>query len=175
MKRFFYIMPFLVLALFLGAAGIVLYRGDDPSIITSPVNEVPAPYLEGVRGPAVVNFFASWCPPCRQEHPYIVQLSKDLPTYGVAYMDHKENTKSYLAAREDPYQKVFHDEEGQMGVDWGLVGIPVTVVLDADNMIRYRHERPINPQIIKTQIEPVITQIKAEQAKTSHTPKGGAK
>lgn len=154
MNKLFYILPVILLALLLGAAAVVLMRGDDPSIVKTETGK-PAPEMD-IQGPAAVNFFASWCVPCEAEHASITALAEDIPVYGINYMDTEEKAAAFLQRLGDSYEEVFYDTEGRMGVEWGLIGVPTTYIIDADNTIIYRHDSPVTPALIDNEILPLL-------------------
>lgn len=154
MKKMLYVIPAVLFALLVGAAAVVLMRGDDPSVIKTATGK-QAPDI-GIQGPAAVNFFASWCVPCEAEHVFITALAEELPVYGINYMDTRERADAFLERLGDPYAEVFYDSEGRMGVDWGLIGVPTTYIIDADNNIVYRHDSPLTALHIENEIKPLL-------------------
>jgi cytochrome c biogenesis protein CcmG/thiol:disulfide interchange protein DsbE len=155
MKKYaLYILPALFAALLIAAAGTVLLRGDDPSVIKTATH-IKAPNSD-IQGPAVVNFFASWCVPCEAEHPAVTELAKHTAVYGINYMDSTEKAAAFLARLGNPYKDIKYDTEGQMGVEWGLIGVPTSFVIDENNMIIYRHDAPLTPAIINNDILPLL-------------------
>ncbi len=92
------------------------------------------------RSPYMVNFFASWCKPCRMEMPELMQLSRSgTIIIGVAYMDKPENTSTMLAEAGNPYRHVLHDQNGFMGSTWGIQGVPQTFMIDDNGSINSVH------------------------------------
>lgn len=154
--KILYILPVIVAALLMAAAANVLIRGEDPSVIKTATH-IPSPDTD-IKGPAIINFFASWCVPCAAEHPVIKKIAAqtDIPVYGVNYMDNKDKAAAFFSRLGNPYDKVIYDEEGQMSVDWGLVGVPTTFIIDKDNMIIFRKDAPFDPEDITTEILPVL-------------------
>lgn len=157
MKRALYILPVVIVALLLGAAAVVLLRGTDPSTIKTETGK-PAPET-GIQGPAAINFFASWCVPCEAEHETITALSAELPVYGINYMDGVDQAAAFLRRLGNPYEKVFYDDEGRMGVEWGLIGVPTTYIIDENNNIIYRHDSPLTPAHIEDDIKPLLEEM----------------
>ncbi len=99
----------------------------------------------------LVNFFATWCKPCRDEHPYIQKLSniKNIRLIGINYKDNKKKTKEWLNKFGNPYSKIAVDKNGRIAIDWGVYGIPETFIIDKNGIIKYRHVGPINKKIYK--------------------------
>lgn len=110
------------------------------------------------EGPALVNFFASWCPPCHAEHPALMELSRSgaARVYGVAYKDAVPDTRNFLEKLGDPFLKVAVDARGRTGIDWGVSGPPESFVLNADGVVVYRHVGPINPGDLERRILPAL-------------------
>jgi cytochrome c biogenesis protein CcmG, thiol:disulfide interchange protein DsbE len=97
----------------------------------------------------IVNFFATWCKPCREEHKYIKKLSSEegLRIIGINYKDNPKKTTSWLKDLGNPYSDVPLDKNGRIAIDWGVYGIPETFIIDSDGIIRYRHVGPITAKI----------------------------
>lgn len=153
-------------------AGIFLLRIDQsiesggnisklPSaLIGKPAPTVALPPLEGLALPGIdpaqfkggvtlVNVFASWCGPCRDEHPELLELAKrkDIRLVGLNYKDRDENARRFLGSLGNPYQAVGVDSSGRAGVEWGVYGVPETFVIAPDGTIAYKHVGPITPEI----------------------------
>lgn len=113
---------------------------------------------------AVINVWATWCSPCAQEHPFLVQLSKNqlIPIYGLNYHDEKSQAIDWLKQRGNPYRAVIFDGKGQTAVDWGIVGVPETFVVDTKSVIRYRHQGILTEEIWENKILPVIETLENE-------------
>ncbi len=167
---------FAILSLFL------LFRlyGSDPSIIPSalinkPVPEFEMPPLEGVMADdaplpglsasdlkqgkvSLVNVWASWCGPCRLEHPFITRLSQDdrINLFGVNYKDQAGNARQFLGELGNPYAAIGVDFKGRASIDWGVYGIPETFIVTGDGRIAYKHVGPINEKILAEIIYPEI-------------------
>ncbi|MBZ0218406.1 MAG: DsbE family thiol:disulfide interchange protein [Fimbriimonadaceae bacterium] len=170
------VFVFAVLTLFL------LFRmyGNDPSVIPSaligkPVPAFEMPPLEGVTANgnqvpglsaadlgqgkvSVVNIWASWCGPCRQEHPFLTRLAEDkrINFFGINYKDQSDNARQFLAELGNPYQRIGVDFKGRMSIDWGVYGIPETFIVTGDGRISYKHVGPIDDTILRDLILPKI-------------------
>ena len=97
----------------------------------------------------LVNFFATWCKPCREEHNYITQFSKEkgIRIVGINYKDDPKKTISWLKDLGNPYSDVLLDKNGRIAIDWGVYGIPETFVVNSKGIIKYRHIGPITKEI----------------------------
>ncbi|MFC6447610.1 DsbE family thiol:disulfide interchange protein [Shinella zoogloeoides] len=181
-KRTRLILAALPLAIFLGLALIFwtqLNSGRDISEIPSALIGTKAPFrdLEPLAGatrdgapvPALtaqavkgkltlVNFWASWCVPCRQEHPVILALSKDprLTVVGVNYKDGSENALRFLGELGNPFFAIGLDPVGKMAIDWGVYGIPESYLVGPDGTILYKRVGPFDDKSLKDGLYPAI-------------------
>jgi len=110
----------------------------------------------------VLNVFASWCVACRAEHGLLNDLaSKQLVTLvGLNYKDDPSDARSWLRELGNPYDVVAVDSQGQVGLDWGVYGVPETFVIDADGTIRFKHIGPVDARVIEEQILPLVRKLK---------------
>lgn len=99
----------------------------------------------------LVNFFATWCKPCRDEHIYIKRFAKEkgIRIIGINYKDNPKKTKEWLKKLGNPYSDIPLDKNGRIAIDWGVYGIPETFVVGADKLIKYRHVGPITKKLYK--------------------------
>ena len=99
----------------------------------------------------IVNFFATWCKPCRDEHSFIQKFldEKDLKIIGINYKDDSKKTKQWLKKLGNPYSTIAVDKFGKIAIDWGVYGIPETFIVNSNGIIKYRHVGPINKKIYK--------------------------
>jgi cytochrome c biogenesis protein CcmG/thiol:disulfide interchange protein DsbE len=110
----------------------------------------------------LVNFWASWCAPCRVEHPNLEALADEgLTIYGVNYKDKPDNAMGFLDELGNPYAAMGADDSGRMGLNWGLYGVPETYVIDGAGNIVLRHAGPITQRVIDTSIRPAIEKARA--------------
>jgi len=101
--------------------------------------------------PAIVNFFATWCKPCRDEHIYIKKFSdgKKIKVIGINYKDNSEKAIQWLEKFGNPYSNVAIDKNGKIAIDWGVYGIPETFLINSNGTIQYRHVGPITEPVYK--------------------------
>jgi cytochrome c biogenesis protein CcmG/thiol:disulfide interchange protein DsbE len=106
----------------------------------------------------VVNFFASWCVPCRIEHPILMRLAQDehLPLYGIAYKDREDASKQILVQLGDPYRRIGVDADGRTGINFGVYGVPETYVIDKLGHIRKRFVGPLSPEAADRELLPLV-------------------
>ncbi len=157
------ILPLAVfLALIFTLAGLLL-RPESVQMISKPM---PPLALEGLRaedihGPALVNFFASWCTPCRAEHEMLKTLAEknNIRIYGIAYKDKRADTEKYLRDLGNPYEKTGHDDNGKAFIDWGLSGVPETFVIDREGNIRLHHAGVLLEEHIDGIILPTLNEL----------------
>jgi cytochrome c biogenesis protein CcmG/thiol:disulfide interchange protein DsbE len=180
-RRLFVLLPLLV---FLGLAGLFLSQllsGRDAAEIPSALIGLPAPRtslppLEGTNLPGLgsknfigkvtlVNVFASWCAPCREEHPVLLGLSQD-KRFGMAALNYKDqpaNARRFLGDLGNPFQAIGVDPAGRTAIDWGVYGVPETFVIGKDGKIAYKHVGPLTPDSARDQLLPQIEKALAAQ------------
>ena len=120
---------------------------------------VPALTTQTARGKlTLVNFWASWCVPCRQEHPVILQLAKDprITVVGVNYKDGAENALRFLGELGNPFSAIGLDPAGRMAIDWGVYGIPESYLVGPDGTILYKRVGPFDDKSLKEGLYPAI-------------------
>lgn len=123
-----------------------------------PVPGIDVSLLAG-PGVKVVNIWASWCGPCRVEHPYLMELAKrsEIKMVGINYKDKPSNARQFLGSHGNPYSFVGVDDNGRAAVNWGVYGVPETFVVDGKGVIRYKHVGPISAEALEQKIIPAIT------------------
>lgn len=148
-----------------------------PSEIPSPLLDKPAPTFslqqlhtpDQTIAPAdmkgqvwLFNVWASWCVSCRQEHPLLLQLAKsgEVPIYGLNYKDQRQDAVRWLQQLGNPYVASAYDVNGQVGIDYGVYGVPETYVIDRDGVIRHKHIGPISPEALQNEILPIVRKLK---------------
>ena len=99
----------------------------------------------------LVNFFATWCKPCRDEHNYVKRLSNQegIEVIGINYKDNKQKAIGWLKELGNPYTNIAVDKNGRIAIDWGVYGIPETFVVNSKGIIKYRHVGPITKKVYK--------------------------
>jgi cytochrome c biogenesis protein CcmG/thiol:disulfide interchange protein DsbE len=136
------------------------WRDLDP-LTGATKNGAPVPALttETAKGKlTLVNFWASWCVPCRQEHPVILQLSKDprITVVGVNYKDGAENALRFLGELGNPFSAIGLDPAGRMAIDWGVYGIPESYLVSPDGTILYKRVGPFDDKSLTEGLYPAI-------------------
>ena len=108
----------------------------------------------------LVNFFASWCAPCREEHPYLPELRQaGIPLVGIDYEDRPEDAKAWLLELGNPYKKIAVDPHGRAGIDFGSSGGPESFIVDRAGHIRYRQWGPFDQPTIDKTIMPLLDEL----------------
>ena len=175
-RNFTMLLP---VSIFLGIA-ILLAIGltMDPREVPSPLIDKPVPMfsLAPVQGRqlglasndlkgevSLVNVFASWCVACRQEHPLLLEVSRQniVPIHGLNYKDEADDAAGWLDALGDPYTRTGADLNGRVGIDWGVYGVPETFVIDKNGNIAYKHIGPISQQDWETKIHPLVVELQS--------------
>lgn len=180
--RFKYAVPLLVFLAVAGALflGLFLKPAEVPSaLVGKPVPEFTLPGLrEGEPGfssadlkkgqVTIVNVFASWCVPCRVEHPQLMELQKTgVSIYAIAYKDRADAVENFLGTLGNPFTALGNDNLGRASIEWGVYGVPETYVVSGDGQILLKHVGPIMEDDIRKKFMPVIEQAGIDQAKSS--------
>lgn len=111
---------------------------------------------ETIEGPYLLNFWASWCAPCRIEHPLLAELaSSGIPVHGITYADRPENARAFLAELGNPFTSLAADHERRAALELGITGAPETFIIDGEGVIRARWRGAITPEIWERRLEPV--------------------
>lgn len=113
---------------------------------------------------AVVNFFASWCLPCRQEHPVLIKLRQAAlaPVYGIDFRDEPADAIRWLAELGNPFDRIGVDHDGAVGMRWGLIGLPNTYIVDAEGRLHSRHVGPLTEEALEQKILPILRSLGAK-------------
>ena len=182
-------LAFVPLIAFGGLAALFLSQllsGHDPQSLPSALIGQPAPAtalppLEGLRTaegqpvpgldvvpagdrtPRLVNVFASWCGPCRDEHPLLVALARDplilatgLRIEGLNYKDQPGNALAFLESLGNPFSRVGVDERGQAAIDWGVYGVPETFLVGANGRILWKQTGPLTSEAVRSGLLPAL-------------------
>ena len=176
MRRVLFLLPALAVAAL--AIGFGLSLGRDPAVLPSALLDRPLPALhlpavEGLDTPGLtvatlpnevtlVNVFASWCGPCRIEHPVLARLATvhGVPLVGINYKDTPAAAVAWLGELGNPYARIGADPDGRAGLELGITGVPETFVVDRDGRIRYRHPGPILPEHVEQTIMPLVRELR---------------
>jgi cytochrome c biogenesis protein CcmG/thiol:disulfide interchange protein DsbE len=160
--------------LFAGLAGVFIWGmgREDPKQLPTAFAGKPAPAVElsalgsepvftdaDLRDGKVklVNFWASWCAPCRVEHPNLQALSEEgIPVYGVNYKDQPDKALGFLAELGNPYTAIGADPAGRMALDWGVYGVPETFVIDGEGTVLFRFAGPVTERVIDSNLRPLL-------------------
>lgn len=107
---------------------------------------------------SLLNVWATWCVPCRDEHPVLVGIARRGETviYGLNYKDDRDKATAWLQALGDPYETSGFDPTGRAGIDLGVYGVPETFVIDAEGTIVYKHIGPVDDKIWREQLFPIV-------------------
>jgi cytochrome c biogenesis protein CcmG/thiol:disulfide interchange protein DsbE len=176
MKRLWFLIP--LAAFFALAAILAVGLKRDPREVPSPLIDKPAPRfalarlddaartvrLEDLRGkPFILNVWASWCVACREEHPLLMEFAKKkaVPLYGLNYKDVRTDGVAWLARFGNPYDASLFDEDGRVGLDFGVYGVPETFVVDGNGVIRLKHIGPLTADVLANKIEPLLKKLDA--------------
>ena len=171
------VLPLVVLVGLIAVFALNMNR--NPNLVQSVLIDKPAPAfaLGAVAGPGVVGFdtaalkgevtvvnvFASWCIPCRAEHPLLERLKDEtgVRIFGINQRDAPENAAAFLAELGNPYDRIGADSDNRVSIDWGVYGVPETFVVNADGIVTYKHVGPISPQSLVRDVIPAIERAKA--------------
>lgn len=130
-----------------------------PPLSLTPLADLPPLSDDILRAPGVklVNFWASWCAPCRAEHPILVEIAaQGVPIHGVNYKDDPAKAQAFLAELGNPFTTIGADATGRSAIDWGLYGVPETFVIDGNGTVVLRFAGPITRQELERKIQPAI-------------------
>ncbi len=174
LRRLLFLSP---LAVFVVVAGVFLWGldpGRDPRFIPTAMLEKPVPTfdypaVEGIdrpgfatadltgKGVTLVNFFASWCVPCRIEHPLLTDLatSPGVRLFGISHRDKPADTARFLEQLGNPYDRIGSDP-GRGAIEWGVYGLPETFIIDDAGQIRFHHRGPLTKATIETEMQPIL-------------------
>jgi cytochrome c biogenesis protein CcmG/thiol:disulfide interchange protein DsbE len=150
--------------------------GLNPREVPSPLIGKPAPQFELplLKAPDktfsqkemlgavwILNVWASWCPPCLEEHPVVTELARSgiAPVIGLNYKDAREDALPWLKRNGDPYKLSVYDGEGKIGIDYGVYGVPETYVIDRTGVIRYKHIGPLTPEVVLKKVQPLVKEL----------------
>ncbi|HHZ07444.1 MAG TPA: DsbE family thiol:disulfide interchange protein [Rhizobiales bacterium] len=173
-RRLAGLLPLAVFAFLAGVFLLQLLSGRDGSVVPSALIGQPAPKtaldaLAGLGVPGldssafagkvtVLNIFASWCAPCREEHPVLLALAKDkrFALSGLNYKDEPDDARRFLGELGNPFGAVGVDPAGRTAIEWGVYGVPETFVIGKDGTIRFKHVGPLTEGSVRTLLMPEV-------------------
>ncbi len=177
-RRLLYVVPVLIFGVNAGYFLGGLNPGRDVRLIPSVMIDQPVPEfelgpIEGMDGPGLktadltggqvtlVNFFASWCVPCRIEHPLLIELVErdGVRLVGINYKNEAEEARAWLAQLGNPYARIGADTTGRAGIEWGVYGLPETFIIDKKGRIRYRHVGQLDADALERTIRPLLREL----------------
>jgi cytochrome c biogenesis protein CcmG/thiol:disulfide interchange protein DsbE len=168
------LMPLVIFAVLVVSLAIGLTR--DPHEIPSPLINKPASMFIApiLQTPAekfsakdmlgkvwLLNTWASWCVACRQEHPILMEFAKTktLPIIGLDYKDQNTEGMKWLARYGNPYDQTITDQDGRIGIDFGVYGVPESFLIDKAGVIRYKQIGPVTDEALRDKILPLIREL----------------
>lgn len=169
-----YLAPVIIFALLTGL--LLAGLGKDPTVVPSPLIGKPVPAFtlpqlndagatltdQDLKGKVtLLNVWGSYCIPCRQEHPLLMELAKHkvVDIYGLNYADERDAAIAWLQDLGDPYVKSAFDEDRRVSIDFGVYGVPETYVIDRDGVIRYKKVGAISKELLDETLLPMITEL----------------
>jgi cytochrome c biogenesis protein CcmG, thiol:disulfide interchange protein DsbE len=175
-----FLLALLPLVLLVGLIAVFATQmGRDTSLVRSVLIDKPAPTFTlpavagtGVEGfdtasltgeVTVVNVFASWCVPCRDEHPLLEVLKAEagVRLFGINQRDQADNAVKFLTELGNPYDRIGGDTDNRVSIDWGVYGVPETFVVNAAGVITYKHVGPMTPETLRDDVLPAIERARA--------------
>jgi len=171
MPRVLFLLPLLLFLVLAAYFGVGLTK--DPGVLPSAMIDRSVPQFElsplhsdqpgfaksDLMGKvSLVNFFGSWCVPCRAEHPLLMRIAEQnlVPIYGINYKNKKEEALAWLNELGNPYTRIGRDMTGRVGIDFGVYGLPETYIIGKQGRIRYRYVGPLYPEAMEKEILPRI-------------------
>lgn len=179
LRRLLFLLPVLVFLAIAAWFAWGLLSERDPSEVPSALIDKPVPQFDlgpvpgldvpGLsRGdlvdsqqPVLLNVFASWCVPCRAEHPVLMRLAErdGITVYGVNYKDKPADARQWLSNLGNPYARIGSDLDGRAGIQLGVYGVPETYVIGPSGTIRYKHVGPIDAKSLEKKILPLLEKL----------------
>ncbi len=177
-RRLLYLVPVMIFGFVTGYFLWGLDPERDPRLLPSVMIDQPVPEfelapIEGMAGPGLktadltdgrvtmVNFFASWCVPCRLEHAFLIELVKrdGVRLVGINYKNEADEARAWLTQLGDPYAQIGADTTGRVGIEWGVYGLPETFIVDKKGRIRYRRVGQIDTYTLEREIWPMLREL----------------
>lgn len=178
MRRLLFALPLLAFAAI--AVWLLFGLGRDSTTVPSALIDKAAPSfrLAGVEAldvpglassdldgkVSLVNVFASWCAPCKVEHPVLMRLAREkrVAVYGISHKDKAADTRRFLADLGNPYAGVGWDLDGRVSIEWGVYGVPETFVVDRKGRIRHRHVGALTEDVLARTVMPLVARLERE-------------
>ena len=175
MKKFILLLPLIILVIITIFLFIFLLQNKDPSKPPSALLNENLPKFIMVdlfnseksisdqdfrEKTIIINFFASWCIPCKAEHHIFFEIKKKFPNvylFGINHKDEINEALDYLKEDGNPYDKVGIDKKGSVGLEFGVFGLPETFLVDGSGKIIYKHLGPLTNEILQNEINPLLT------------------
>lgn len=171
MRRLAWFLPLLLFVVVAGFLAVGLRL--NPREVPSPLVDRAAPVFtmatlhepqrqiaaQDLRGKVwVLNVWASWCVACRVEHPVLVDWARSggVLLYGLNYKDRRAEGLKWLSTHGDPYIASLYDEDGRLGIEFGVYGVPETFVIDRQGFVRYKHTGPLTPLVLQNEVMPLL-------------------
>jgi len=173
MKRF--LLPLAIFVALVGflAVGLTLNPREVPSPLVgklAPAFTLPQLHdQDKTFSPAdmtgkvwLLNFWASWCGGCKDEHPVLMRMAKagEVPIYGMDYKDQRDEAQTWLRRHGNPYPLTAVDEAGRVGINYGVYGVPETYVIDKQGVIRYKQIGPLDDEVVAKKILPLVKELR---------------
>jgi len=172
-KRLLYVIPVAIVGGLMWAFAVFLQQGPPgflPSqLVGKATPEFTLPPLDAeaqsftraelAQGrPTVINFFASWCTPCRVEHPTLQAMAArgDITLYGIDYKDNPEKARAFLNELGNPFGRINEDRDGRAAIDFGVTGVPETFVIDGNGVIKAHYAGPLSDAVVRGLILPAL-------------------
>ena len=173
MAKTIFVFPLLVFFGVITYFTIPIVKKSDPKLLPSalvdkdvPENKLPPlsknksgfDHGDLVGGETLVNFFSSWCGPCRVEHDILMKISeeKTVRLFGINYKDQTQAAIRWLKELGDPFERIVADRDGRAAIDWGVYGVPETYLIDKEGKVRYRHVGPLTERALEEKLMPLI-------------------
>ena len=176
MKSLRFLLPLALFAVVVGflAFGLRLNPSEVPSpLIGKPAPDFSLPRLDDANRTIsrddllgkvwMLNVWASWCGPCREEHPLVQDIAQRglVPVFGLNYKDSRPAATGWLQRLGNPYQATLFDASGRVGIDFGVYGVPETFIIDRQGIVRLKHVGPLTPEVVSNRIEPLLKELNA--------------
>ena len=176
MKKIFFFLPLISIFILLLLIGVTLLKQDNifkKNNVKSVLINKPFPseeilslnnkkllnLKENLGKPFLLNFFSSWCEPCKFEAEYLEVLSNKIMIIGIAYKDKEADVNGFLNNYGNPYKKIGADTKGETAINWGVYGVPETFIINKDGIIILRHAGPITKNVMINEILPILEEI----------------